>query len=787
MTLHLGPNPLSDSGDKGLITSQHAATGTPIFPVLDKTPVDRRELPEADTIPRYLLGVLWRRRSTIRAIALAVVTLTAIYLLMMPPLYQAQSLLIVDPHAARASGAPDAARDTSFIQSQIELMRSPLLIERVLEQEARDDDATSSPRAADLPRQETTPLTPRMKAKIDAFLENLTVARRDPSYLIELKYIDADPAVAARRANAMANAYLEMSQKTAAAVSSAAVREVEARAAEAHEAATKAQRELRRFKADHNIAGGDVPAATAEQEKPAIDRSTRTSAVLASLFAAEARLQQGESYVDQPLYAFGRDLHSAQLSDLRRRFVELKRKELELSDSSPDRPHEIQAVLADMDRLSREIEDEISRLLDEQDDKVSSRLAELERQEKAALDFVAAAQAKLKDASLADNASAIEQVRVISAAEPPPAATGPRKLVLLSLAGALGLALGLGAALLGEALRDDIKTLDDIKRVLGIRSATLVPAVDFSTHNDAADKASENGGGFQIGAPADDFAANGVEHEQEHAKAPDQRIRKLVESLVALSKRLARLYLKTLSEADPGMAPGDPAVRRLDYLDAMLALKQAADRATAPFRSRVVTVLSAAEGEGKSMTAVNLAAVAAASGERTLLIDANMRDPGLTEELLSEESFSLADAVKDGYGLDQVAVPIGAGFDFCSAPKSRQSQIVATFGSPRLAALLADARKRYAMIIVDTPGILEFPDAQSLLAETDLAILVIDSRSTSRGAARAALSKILAAGNRNVEVILNRCAAGGPDADRRPRGKVDSGSKSEDQQAGAGG
>jgi len=118
MTLHLGPNPLSDSGDKGLITSQHAATGTPIFPVLDKTPVDRRELPEADTIPRYLLGVLWRRRSTIRAIALAVVTLTAIYLLMMPTLYQAQSLLIVDPHAARASGAPDAARDTSFFKAR---------------------------------------------------------------------------------------------------------------------------------------------------------------------------------------------------------------------------------------------------------------------------------------------------------------------------------------------------------------------------------------------------------------------------------------------------------------------------------------------------------------------------------------------------------------------------------------------------------------------------------------------------------------------------------------------
>ena len=439
-----------------------------------------------------------------------------------------------------------------------------------------------------------------------------------------------------------------------------------------------------------------------------------------------------------------------------------------------------------MGSLSRDIEDEIGRLFDDQDDKVSSRLAELERQEKAALDLVAAVEAQLKAASLADNASAIEQVRVISAAEPPPTPAGPHKLVLLSLAGAVGLALGLGVALLSEALRDDIKTLDDIKRVLGIRSATLVPAVDLSTPNDAADKGGEERDGSAIGRPADDFAANGVEHGQEQANAPDERIRKLVESLVALSKRLAHAQLKTPSEEDLGATSGDPAVRRLAYLDAMLALKQAADQATAPLRSRIVAVVSAAEGEGKSMTAFNLAAVAAASGERTLLIDANMRDPGLTEELLSEESFSLADAVEDGYGLDQVAVPIGAGFDFCSAPKSRQSRIVATFGSPRLAALLADARKRYAMIIIDTPGILEFPDAQSLLPEADLAILVIDSRTTSRGAARAALGKILAARNRNVEVILNRCAAGGPNIDRSPRGKGDAGSKGRDQKAGAG-
>ena len=315
MTLHLGPNPLSDSGDKGLITSQHAATGTPIFPALDKTWVDHGELPETYTIPlRRLLEVLWRRRSTIRAIALTAVALTGIYLLVMPPFYQAESLLIVDPDAGRvsrpASSAPDAVRDTAFIQSQVELMRSPLLIRRVLEQEAPDDAA-------------------EMKAKIDTFVENLRVARRDPSYLIEVKHIDNDAAVAARRVNALVNAYLEMSQKTAAEVSSAAVREVEARAAQAREAATKAQQELRRFKAAHNITGGD------EQQNPAVDRTTRTSAVLASLFAAEARLQQSESYADQPLYAFGEELHSAQLSDLRRRFVELKRKELELSDFSP--------------------------------------------------------------------------------------------------------------------------------------------------------------------------------------------------------------------------------------------------------------------------------------------------------------------------------------------------------------------------------------------------------------------------------------------------------------------
>ena len=150
---------------------------------------------------------------------------------------------------------------------------------------------------------------------------------------------------------------------------------------------------------------------------------------------------------------------------------------------------------------------------------------------------------------------------------------------------------------------------------------------------------------------------------------------------------------------------------------------------------RVVAITSPAAGDGKTVTAINLAGALARGGdERVLLIDADLRRPSVARQLAFTDAYrGLADALTEAdTPLAEVLRPLpGFTLDVVPAgtPRMSVSQILR---SPRLETFIREARQRYAYIVVDTPPLLPVFDSALLAKLVDGVLLVVSANQTPR-------------------------------------------------------
>jgi capsular exopolysaccharide synthesis family protein len=155
----------------------------------------------------------------------------------------------------------------------------------------------------------------------------------------------------------------------------------------------------------------------------------------------------------------------------------------------------------------------------------------------------------------------------------------------------------------------------------------------------------------------------------------------------------------------------------------------------------VVAVTSAAAGDGKTLTAVNLAGALAQSPQsRVLLIDADLRCGTVHQLLRLTGGLGLVDAIlDDALGLDDVVRPVPR-FNLSVLPVGRMA--VAPYElltSARFATLLSAARGRYDYIVVDTPPVALLPDARLIEQWIDGVVMVVAAHKTPRRLVEAAL------------------------------------------------
>jgi receptor protein-tyrosine kinase len=165
------------------------------------------------------------------------------------------------------------------------------------------------------------------------------------------------------------------------------------------------------------------------------------------------------------------------------------------------------------------------------------------------------------------------------------------------------------------------------------------------------------------------------------------------------------------------------------------ALRHVLERRRRTERLAAVAVSSAAAGEGKTTTAINLAGALAQSPDaRVLLVDADVRLPSVAQQLGLEESCpGLVDAVADPRLPLQDAVRRLPGSRLAVLPAGRLPESpYEVLKSPRLGEILARARRDYEWVIVDAPPLLPVPDGRILARWVDAVILVVAAHRTPR-------------------------------------------------------
>jgi polysaccharide biosynthesis transport protein len=141
--------------------------------------------------------------------------------------------------------------------------------------------------------------------------------------------------------------------------------------------------------------------------------------------------------------------------------------------------------------------------------------------------------------------------------------------------------------------------------------------------------------------------------------------------------------------------------------------------------AQVILVTSTIPGEGKSFTSTNLALAFAAHGERTLIIDCDLRKPNISRSFKLENNRGLIDLCTEGSLLDEVVHrEVHPNLDVLTSG-GRAKQPTQILNGKEFEALIGEARKKYDRVIVDTPPLAAVSDALIVLPLVDGSIFTV--------------------------------------------------------------
>ena len=200
--------------------------------------------------------------------------------------------------------------------------------------------------------------------------------------------------------------------------------------------------------------------------------------------------------------------------------------------------------------------------------------------------------------------------------------------------------------------------------------------------------------------------------------------------------RLIKRELRKSPEIVMTEGPRTPAAERFRRLRSLIHH----DHQESP---QVILITSALPGEGKSTTAINLALAFAKDDEgAVLLLDGDTRRPTIGTFLDPPPSLGLREIIENKVGLEHALIEIEKSRLWVLPAGEPATDPVAMLASDAMAKLFASLRGRFTRIIVDSPPIVPFTDADVIGAHCDAALMVARSGVTSRPALEQALAAV---------------------------------------------
>jgi capsular exopolysaccharide synthesis family protein len=179
---------------------------------------------------------------------------------------------------------------------------------------------------------------------------------------------------------------------------------------------------------------------------------------------------------------------------------------------------------------------------------------------------------------------------------------------------------------------------------------------------------------------------------------------------------------------------------------------------------KTLILTSTLKGEGKSTTDANLAVAIADSGRRTLLMDCDLRKGTIAGMFSLPQSKGVIDVISGGAEIDSAIKNIkvsNLSIMPSGGSNERPSELL---DSPAMTALIKKLKERYDYIIIDSPPIINMPDASVMSRLADAVIVVIQAGRAKKRDVMLAKEKLEQVDTRiagfvltNVQYYMPRC------------------------------
>ena len=694
--------------------------------------IPRRPDPAVDSAPEGSEGysyiraywlILLKRRWTVLTCVLLLPTLVAIISFREQPVFEATARVEVEAETPQIQSLNDLYRgepgftDDSFLQTQVNVLRSENLAWRTVEQLGlgeKPEFAAAGASAAPSP-------TVAQNGLIRAFLGHLRVSLMRDSRMIEVTIDSTDPQLAARAANALVNNYTEYNFHQKYDATRQASGFMEQQLDELKAKVEKSQQAMVDYERQNLIVDVGDKQSVVEQRLMALNQD---------LIAAQSERMQKQSVYElvnssdsdaalatqDPLlqsldekYAALREDYVDGVGQYGPNFPKVKRLQDQMKEVQSMMDHERKRLVMRaredyMAALGRERllsaavaheKEEVGKL-----NQLSIEHNLLKREFETNQQLYASLLQHLKDATVSAGLRATN-IHLVDSALVPTAPVRPRILYNIQLALVVGLALGIVLALIMESMDTSIKSAEDLERIIGVPALTVVPLARSSWLKMSGDK---------------DRSRDGA-----------------VESIV-------------LKHPTSSLAESYHILRTAILLS------------TAPRPPQALLVTSAQPGEGKTCTALNLAMGLAQRGVPVVLVDADMRRPGIARALkISTNGAGLSTILSGGHTLDEALKQFEPVPNLWVLPAGPEAPNPADLlSSPSMQEVLQELRGRFTHVVLDSAPLLLVTDATILSGMVDGTVLVVESGVMARrGLVRA--HKILeSAGGRILGGVLNK-------------------------------
>jgi polysaccharide biosynthesis transport protein len=345
---------------------------------------------------------------------------------------------------------------------------------------------------------------------------------------------------------------------------------------------------------------------------------------------------------------------------------------------------------------------------------------------------------RMKDVGVEAEAQT-SNVSIVDTATAPRIPSYPKKLRDLMVSGILGLLGALGLAFLLDYLDNTLKDPEEAERYLRLPNIGIIP--EFSRLN------SSSSYGPKIYAPATALTAElPADGDTPKALTNGSSNGNGTHGVNGSVSRKATPIQELVTEHGTYSALGEA------YRNLRTALLLS--RAGAP--PKVTLVTSALAGEGKTVTAVNTAAMLAQLGASVLLIDADMRRPRCHRVLGLDNNLGLTEVLTGVRDLHDLIRPTTVANLFILSSGSVPPNATELVGSPKMHQVVTQLQQIYDYIVIDSPPVMPVSDALLLATIADGVLLVTNASRTPKQQVRAARARLEYARAKIFGTVLNR-------------------------------